>query len=109
MDIRDKVVVVTGGASGIGKALAARFVAEGAAHVAIADVNAEGVVAAAAELGGIGEVLDVSDPGELEKFIDHVEAKAGPIDLFCSNAGIGTGMGIDASDEAWATIWGVNL
>lgn len=108
MQVQDKVVVVTGGASGIGYALATRFKAEGAAHVAVADMNPQ-VTGVADELGGIGEVVDVSDPVALEAFIDRVEADAGPIDLFCSNAGIGTGMGIDADDDLWAAIWGVNV
>lgn len=108
MQVKDKVVVVTGGASGIGYELATRFKAEGAAHVAVADMNPH-VTAVAQELGGIGEVLDVSDPEALTTFINRVEAEAGPIDLFCSNAGIGTGSGIDADDDAWAAIWGVNV
>lgn len=108
MQVKDKVVVVTGGASGIGYALATRFKAEGAAHVAVADMNPH-VTAVGKEIGGIGEVVDVSDVDALTAFIDRVEAEAGPIDLFCSNAGIGTGMGIDADDDMWAAIWGVNV
>ncbi len=108
MQVNDKVVVVTGGASGIGYELATRFKAEGAAHVAVADMNPH-VVAVGKELGFIGEVVDVSDVAALTAFIDKVEAEAGPIDLFCSNAGIGTGMGIDADDDMWAAIWGVNV
>ncbi len=108
MQVNDKVVVVTGGASGIGYELAKRFSAEGAAHVAVADMSPN-VEAVGAELGGIGAIVDVSDVAALTAFIDRVEAEAGPIDLFCSNAGIGTGMGIDADDDAWAAIWGVNV
>ncbi len=108
MQVKDKVVVVTGGASGIGYELATRFKAEGAAHVAVADMNPH-VMAVGEEIGGIAEVVDVSDVAALTAFIDRIEAEAGPIDLFCSNAGIGTGMGIDADDDMWAAIWGVNV
>ncbi len=108
MKLEGKIVVVTGGASGIGYALAKRFVAEGAAHVAVCDMNPD-VAAVGEELGGLSAVVDVSDPTALEAFIDQVEADAGPIDLFCSNAGIGTGAGVDAPDDAWAAIWGVNV
>jgi NAD(P)-dependent dehydrogenase (short-subunit alcohol dehydrogenase family) len=109
MHIIDRVVVVTGGASGIGRALARRFAAEGAKQVVVADRDGEGARAAAEEVGGVAYTVDVSREDEITRLIDIVEAEHGPIDLFCSNAGIGIGGGAEAPDAAWQRIWEVNV
>ena len=109
MKVKDKVVVVTGGASGIGRAMARRFAAEGAAHVAVADLDGMGAAAVANEFGGSHRQVDVSKEADIQALIDATERIHGPIALFCSNAGIGIGRGIDASDAEWQKIWDVNL
>ncbi len=109
MKVEGKVVVVTGGASGIGRAMARRFAAEGAKHVAVADLDGRGAAAVAAEFGGTSRQIDVSKEADIQALIETTESEHGPIELFCSNAGIGIGRGIDASDAAWQKIWEVNL
>jgi NAD(P)-dependent dehydrogenase (short-subunit alcohol dehydrogenase family) len=109
MQVADKIIVVTGGASGIGRALARRFSADGAKHVVVADLNGDDAQAVADEIGGSAIALDVSNESQVIALIEATENDHGPIDLFCSNAGIGLGRGIDASDEDWQTIWEVNL
>lgn len=108
MELKDKIVVVTGGAGGIGRAMALAFAAEGARHVAVADMNEEGVAETAAMIGGSSARLDVSDESAIKAYIDKVESDIGPIDLFCSNAGIGIGEGLDTPNDVWETIWQVN-
>ena len=109
MKVAGKVVAVTGGAKGIGRALARRFAQEGARHVAVADLDDAGVRAVAAELRGSSMRVDVSREAEIAAFIDTTERNHGPIDLFCSNAGIGIGRGLDTPNEVWQKIWEVNL
>ena len=109
MQVADKIIVVTGGASGIGRALARRFSTDGAKHVVVADLNGDDAQAVADEIGGSAATLDVSNESQVIALIEATENDHGPIDLFCSNAGIGLGRGIDASDEVWQTIWEVNL
>src|SRR3954449_10846231 len=111
MDLNERVIVVTGGASGIGRALARRFAAEGARGVVVADLNGGGAEAVAAELGerAIGLACDVSDERAVNTLIDHAEDAFGPIDLFCANAGIGTGAGLDAPDDVWQQSLAVNV
>jgi len=109
MRVRDKVVVVTGGASGIGRALARRFAADGAKHVVVADLDGKGAAAVAKEIGGSSTQIDVSNEAEIQALIEATERDHGPIALFCSNAGIGIGRGIDTSDDVWQKIWEVNL
>ncbi len=109
MKLDGRVVVITGGASGIGEAMAVAFAAEGASRVVIADVADGGRVAA--RLGDVGRFTycDVSDRAQVEELVDGVEAAYGKIDLFCANAGIATGAGIDAPADAWQRIWSVNV
>ncbi|TDQ49994.1 SDR family oxidoreductase [Actinorugispora endophytica] len=104
-----RTIVVTGGANGIGYALAERFLAEGAARVVIADLDGERAEAAAAGLGGSarGCALDVTDPAAVAGVIDAVE-REGPIDLWCSNAGVGTGGGLGSADE-WDVTWRLHV
>jgi NAD(P)-dependent dehydrogenase (short-subunit alcohol dehydrogenase family) len=111
MELADRVVVVTGGAKGIGLALARAFLAEGARAVAVADLHPVEVDRAVTELGpgAVPYTVDVADRASLRALVDDVEARLGPIDLFVSNAGIGTGAGVEASDEVWDRIWRVNV
>ncbi|MEY9213909.1 SDR family oxidoreductase [Thermobifida halotolerans] len=105
----DRTIVVTGGANGIGYALAERFLAEGAARVVIADLDGERAEAAAAELGerARGHALDVTDAEAVATLIKEVEQDS-PIDLWCSNAGVGTGGGL-GTDAEWDTTWRVHV
>jgi NAD(P)-dependent dehydrogenase (short-subunit alcohol dehydrogenase family) len=107
--VRDKIVVVTGGASGIGRAMARRFAAEGARHVVVADLQASAAQQVAAEIHGSAHAVDVSSERDIVALIDEVEHDHGPIDLFCSNAGIGIGRGLDEPDGVWQKIWEVNV
>jgi NAD(P)-dependent dehydrogenase (short-subunit alcohol dehydrogenase family) len=111
VDVAGKVVAVTGAASGIGRALAARFVAEGAAAVAVADRDEAGARAVAMQLGERAHAFacDVSREADVRALIETFESDHGPIDLFCSNAGIGIGGGVEASNEDWQRIWDVNV
>jgi len=109
MKVNGKVVVVTGGASGIGRALARRFAADGAKHVVVADLDGDGAAKVAAEIGGSSHRVDVGCEADVVALIDTVEREHGPIDLFCSNAGIGVGRGIDTPDSVWQKIWDVNV
>jgi NAD(P)-dependent dehydrogenase (short-subunit alcohol dehydrogenase family) len=111
MQLTGKVALVTGGAHGIGRALCERFVAEGAAGVAVVDRDADGAVELAQALGerAIGLGADVGREADIVAAVAATEARLGPIDLMVSNAGIGTMAGIDATDEAWQQIWDVNV
>jgi NAD(P)-dependent dehydrogenase (short-subunit alcohol dehydrogenase family) len=111
MLVRDKVVVVTGAAGGIGAALAGRFAQEGAAGVVVSDVDGEGAAKVAASIGdrAIAVRTDVTDAAQVAELVAAAESAFGPVDLFCSNAGIATGIGIDAPAQAWAASWSVNV
>lgn len=89
MKISGTVVVVTGGADGIGRALCERFHAAGAARVVVADRNAEGARMVAESIGGLAVACDVAREEDILRVVDDAERHAGPIGLFCSNAGIG--------------------
>jgi NAD(P)-dependent dehydrogenase (short-subunit alcohol dehydrogenase family) len=109
MEITDKVVVVTGGANGIGRALCKRFAAGGARGVVVADKDQEGAAEVAREINGLAVSTDVSVEGDLVKLVEQTEARFGPIDLFCSNAGIGLDGGPEISNEGWERIWQINV
>jgi NADP-dependent 3-hydroxy acid dehydrogenase YdfG len=107
VEIADTAVVVTGAASGIGRALAERFAAEGARRVVVADLDGEGAERVAAALGDacVGVRADVTDPDHAEALID---AAGGAVDLFCANAGIA--VGDELGDPAdWALALDVNV
>jgi NAD(P)-dependent dehydrogenase (short-subunit alcohol dehydrogenase family) len=99
MELRDKVVVVTGGASGIGSGLCRRFREEGVRGLVIADLNGDSAAALASELDGTGYSLDVRDEAAVAAMVAETEGAFGQIDLFCSNAGI---LNLDEGDY-WAT------
>ncbi len=117
MKLAGSVAVVTGGASGIGRALCRRFAAEGAS-VVVADLDGAGAVSVAAEIGGRAVATDVSVEADVVHLVDETLAAHGRVDLFCSNAGILWGarpddpeaaVGVEATDEAWERLWQVNL
>jgi NAD(P)-dependent dehydrogenase (short-subunit alcohol dehydrogenase family) len=114
MKLAGTVVVVTGGAQGIGAALCERFAQEGAKAVVVADLNASGAEAVAARIGGLAIPCDVGREADIVRLIDETEEKFGPIDLFCSNAGIAVldpdwDNPASAADEGWARSWVVNV
>lgn len=114
MELRDKNVVVTGGGSGIGRALVERFVREGARHVVAADRNAAAVEAVARAAGCASFVADVSVEADVQRLVAETEAQAGPIDLFCSNAGVlvinrELANAASSPDEDWQRAWAVNV
>jgi NAD(P)-dependent dehydrogenase (short-subunit alcohol dehydrogenase family) len=100
MNLRDKVCIVTGAASGIGKALAARFAAESARAVVGADLRID---------PDKGVACDVSNEEDIRRLTETVIAKHGRIDLLCSNAGIIERAGLDAPLEAWRRTMDVNF
>jgi NAD(P)-dependent dehydrogenase (short-subunit alcohol dehydrogenase family) len=111
MELEGRVAVVTGGASGIGRAIARRVAAEGARGVVVADLDGPGAETVAAEIGdkASGIVCDVSSQEQVDRLLDHAEDAFGPVDVFFANAGIGAGTGLDAPDEVWERTWGVNV
>ncbi len=117
MELKDRVAVVTGAASGIGAALCRRFAVEGARGVVVADLDAVGAERVAGEIGGLAVPTDVSDEAQVRRLVAAATARFGAIDLFCSNAGIGAGIGSGdagvggpfASNEDWQRSWDVNL
>jgi NAD(P)-dependent dehydrogenase (short-subunit alcohol dehydrogenase family) len=108
VQLQDKHAVVTGGASGIGRALCRRFAAEGA-RVVVADLDASGAAAVAEEIGGISASTNVGIEADVQALVTRAEEAYGPIDLFCSNAGIAITGGVEVPDEDWQRIWDVNL
>ena len=109
MELKDKIIVVTGAASGIGRAMCQRFAAEAPAHIVCVDLNLEGAQETATEIGGTAKEVNVGRSDEIMLLIEEVERDIGPIDLFCSNAGISVAGGVEVPDEAWQRIWDINV
>jgi NAD(P)-dependent dehydrogenase (short-subunit alcohol dehydrogenase family) len=109
MEIKDRIVVVTGAASGIGRALAERFATERARAVICADLNADGAEDTAQKIGGIAMTCNVGREEDIATLVETIESGTGPIDLFCSNAGILVAGGVEASNDDWQRIWDINV
>lgn len=109
MDAKGRVVVVTGGGSGIGAALCRRFAGEGAAGILVADLNADRAQVVAAEIGGTAVTADVTDESAVQHLVREAEERHGRIDIYCSNAGIAFDGGPEATDDAWRRSWEVHV
>lgn len=111
MRAEDKLIVVTGGASGIGRALALRFAREGARRVVVADLDGDGAADVAREIGStaVATRVDVAVEEEVHALIEDTERDHGPIDLFCSNAGVFRRGGLETPQETWDWVMDVNL
>jgi NAD(P)-dependent dehydrogenase (short-subunit alcohol dehydrogenase family) len=114
MDVANRVAVVTGGASGIGRALCLAFADRGAAGVVVADVDAHGAAAVAEEIGSRGwqavaVAADVSRETDVQALTARAQQAFGRIDVFCSNAGIIVAGGAEVPDDAWSRIWAINV
>jgi len=112
MKLKDKIAIVTGAASGIGKALCERFHKEGAAGITAVDINEQGAKTVAESVGGLGFGADVANEADIIRIVDETEKKYGRVDVFVSNAGIGVrdpSHVASASNEDWERIWGINV
>ncbi|MDD5168217.1 MAG: SDR family NAD(P)-dependent oxidoreductase [Syntrophales bacterium] len=109
MEVAGKIIVVTGGACGIGKALCRRFASEGAKAVVVADVNEAEARSVADEIKGVAVTCDVSREDDITRLVRYTEETYGTIDLFCSNAGIIAIGGVEVSNADWQRIWEINV
>ena len=116
MEIRKKTVIVTGGGTGIGRALVLAFARAGARGVAVADLDEAGAARVAAEAAAaapecqvFAQRVDVADAVAVQGLVDVATQRFGQVDVFCSNAGVILRKGIDASAEEWQRIWEINV
>ena len=109
MELKGKVAVVTGAASGIGRAAALRFAAEGATGVVVADLNADGLKAVAADTKGLAVRCDVSREDDIQQLVRAAEERYGRIDVYFSNAGIVVRGGLESPDELWEKNWKIHV
>ena len=109
MEVKDKIIVITGCGSGIGRALAVRFHAEGAKKIVAVDINLSNAEDTAQMVDGVAMMADVAVEADIQRVIEDTESTLGPIDLFCSNAGVGMGENIDSPNEEWQAIWDINV
>ncbi len=111
MKLNNKTVIVTGGARGIGRALCQAFAKLGAS-VVVADMLEDDAKSTAAEIEGLGVSCDVSRESDIENLVRIAEEQFGPIDMFCSNAGICVGEpdhSASASNETWQACWDIHV
>ena len=109
MQIHGKVAVVTGGGSGIGKALCERFAADGARGVVVADLDGDAAQAVATAVGGLAQRVDVAVEAEVRSLVAAATERYGQVDVFCSNAGIIVRADEDAANADWHRHWDVNV
>ena len=109
MELTGRVVVVTGAARGIGRALVRRFASESPDALVVADIDGRAAAATADEIGAMSVGCDVSREADVQRLVEHVQSNYGRIDVLCSNAGIAVGGGPEAPDSEWQRIWEVNV
>jgi NAD(P)-dependent dehydrogenase (short-subunit alcohol dehydrogenase family) len=110
MKIKDKIILVTGGANGIGRGLCERFAREGAEKIIVTDIDEANANVVAKEINGVAYKLNVADEAEVQTVVADVLNKFGRIDLVVSNAGIGGDAGcLEVSNSSWQNIWEINV
>ncbi|MGI8788067.1 MAG: SDR family oxidoreductase [Pyrinomonadaceae bacterium] len=110
MIVKDKIIFVTGGANGIGRALCERFAIEGAKKIIVADLDYKNAQSVANEIDGKAIRLDVSDEAQVKTAVEEVLQEFGRIDFVCSNAGIGGAEGsLEVSNDVWQKIYEINV
>jgi len=109
MDLKGKIAVVTGAASGIGRAAALRFAQEGAAGLVLADLDADGLKPVADAVKGLAVACDVSREADIQRVVGEAEKKFGRIDVYFSNAGIVQRGGLESSDAEWERNWKIHV
>ena len=109
MDLAGKIVVVTGGANGIGAAMCRRFAQEGADKVIVSDIDLTAAEQVASEIGGLAISCNVAIEQDVTHLVETVIAECGSIDVFCSNAGITVKGGLESCNEDWQKMWDVNV
>ena len=110
MNVAGKIVLVTGGANGIGKALCERFHRDGAAKIIVADLDFENAEAVAESVGGKAFRLDVADENQVKSGVGEITSEFGRIDFVCSNAGIGGADGnLEVENDVWRKIYEINV
>jgi len=115
MEMLGKIVVVTGGGSGIGRALCEAFHKAGAKKVIVSDIDPQAARSVAAGIGGVALLCDVAQETDVKSLVEKTESQSGPIDLFCSNAGVALGFhsrrenAAADPDELWQRAWSINV
>jgi NAD(P)-dependent dehydrogenase (short-subunit alcohol dehydrogenase family) len=109
LELQDKIIVITGAGSGIGRALAIRFHAQGAKKIVVVDINLRNAQDTADMVSGVAMMADVAKEDDIFRVIEETEANVGAIDLFCSNAGVAIGESIDSPNTQWQASWDINV
>lgn len=109
MDLKNKVIVVTGGGTGIGRALCHRFAREQPRGIVVSGLQSDHIQTVADEVGGVAVTCDVTCEADVRRLVERTETTFGPIDLFCSNAGVTVKGGVEVPDANWEQLWRVNV
>ena len=110
MQVKDRLCVVTGGGSGIGKALCERFRSDSARHIVVVDRDGDNAASVADAVGGQAETVDVGVEAEMTDMLERIETDHGPIDVLCNNAGIASGGDpLTTPIDEWQRQWDINV
>lgn len=109
MQLTDRVIIVTGGGRGIGRALCRRFAEDAPRGIVVADRDEAAAKAVAAEINGIGLACDVTSEADIQRVVKAAEETFGPVSVFCSNAGATAKGGVETSDADWQWMWNLHV